>query len=439
MIDQVLINIKSGNGGNGAISGRHEKFIPRGGPDGGDGGRGGDVLFIADESERTLLQFRYIRNFKAENGGKGAGKKKHGANGKDILIKVPLGTQLYDDDNFLIADMIEQNQKTLILAGGQGGNGNVKYASSTNQYPVIAQAGEEGKEIKLRLDLKLLGDVGLIGAPNAGKSSFISFITAATPKIASYPFTTLEPVLGVVEHRDKDFVLVDIPGLIEGAHKGIGLGHEFLRHIERTKILIHIIDGSDGNPKEKFDQINTELQLFNKEILEKPQIVVINKIDLDEVKILKNEIKETFIDQPRKLHFVSAISGENISTVMDEIVTLLYSPEVEKGGSFIPLKTVSKKPQFKKTETEKTIILKPTQKRRGPSVEKKGNNHKGNTYIVEFPSVERIAQRINYEDWTARMQLYKYMKKTGVVRILEEAGIKKGDTVKLGGIEWEWD
>lgn len=433
MIDQILINIKSGNGGNGAISGRHEKFIPRGGPDGGDGGNGGSVFFIADENERTLLPFRYKKNFVAENGGKGAGAKKHGGNGRDIFIKVPLGTQIYDDD-FLIADMVEQNQKILVLQGGRGGNGNVKYASSTNQYPVIAQSGEEGREIKVRLDLKLLGDVGLIGAPNAGKSSVISFLTAATPKIASYPFTTLEPVLGVIEHRDKDFVLVDIPGLIEGAHEGVGLGHEFLRHIERTKVLVHLIDGSVGNPKETFDKINEELKLFNKEILEKPQIIVINKIDLDEVSLLKEEIKETFGTQPYNIYFASAISGEGLSSVMDEAANLLFSPELSKGGRFNPLKTISEKPILKTTTLEEKIVLKPKPKPRGPVVEIIEN-----TFIVDFPSVERIAKRINYEDWTARMQLYRHMKKTGVVKALEEAGIKKGDTVQMGGIEWEWD
>ena len=433
MIDQVLINIKSGNGGNGAISGRHEKFIPRGGPDGGDGGNGGSVFFIGDENERTLLPFRYKKQFVAENGGKGAGAKKHGGNGKDIFIKIPLGTQIYDT-GFLIADIVEQNQKILVLEGGRGGNGNVKYASSTNQYPVIAQSGEEGKELTVRLDLKLLGDVGLIGAPNAGKSSVLSFLTAASPKIANYPFTTLEPVLGVVQHRDKDFVLVDIPGLIEGAHEGIGLGHEFLRHIERTRVLIHLIDGSVDNPKETFDKINQELKLFNKEILEKPQIVVINKIDLEEVNLLKEEITEIFESQAQNIYFVSAVSGEGLSVVMDEVATLLFSPELSKGGSFTPLKVISKKPVLKKTILEKKVILKPKPRPKGPVIKVIEN-----TYIVDFPNVERIAKRINYEDWTARMQLYKHMKKKGVVKALEEAGIKKGDTIQMGGIEWVWD
>tara|TARA_Y100000994_G_C15677401_1_gene436362 strand:+ start:453 stop:1757 length:1305 start_codon:yes stop_codon:yes gene_type:complete len=434
MIDQISINIKSGNGGEGAISGRHEKFIPRGGPDGGDGGDGGSVYFIADENERTLLAFRYKKFFKAENGGNGAGAKKHGANGKDISIKVPLGTQIYDESDFLLVDMVEQNQKVQVLPGGKGGNGNVKYASSTNQYPVIAQSGEEGNQINVRLDLKLLGDVGLVGAPNAGKSSLISFLTAATPKIANYPFTTLEPVLGVVEHRDKDFVLVDIPGLIEGAHKGVGLGHEFLRHVERTKILIHIIDGTENNPRENFDKINKELEFFNTKILDKPQIVVINKIDLEEVRILKEEIKELFADTKVNLHFVSAVSGEGVSDIMDEVVTHLFSPDTLKGGKFAPLKTVSRKPSVKKTNTLTGTILKPTPKPRGPQIKISDD-----LFTIVFPSVERIAKRIDYEDWTARMQLYKHMKKTGVVKALEEAGIKKGDTVKMGGIEWEWD
>ena len=434
MIDQIFINIKSGKGGDGAISGRHEKFIPRGGPDGGDGGDGGNVYFIADENERTLLPFRYKKIFTAENGGNGAGAKKHGANGKDITIRVPIGTQIFDDNEFLLVDMIEQNQKTLVLSGGKGGNGNVKYASSTNQYPVIAQAGEEGKELKIRLDLKLLGDIGLVGAPNAGKSSIISFLTAASPKIANYPFTTLEPVLGVVEHREKDFVLVDIPGLIEGAHQGVGLGHDFLRHIERTKMILYVIDGSDPNPVEVFNNIKYEITMFNQKILEKPYIVLINKTDLEEVSVLEEEIKDTFKTQEKNIYFVSAISGEGLSKVLDEAVTTLFSPEATKGGAFAPLGIAKESPVIDKKLKENITVLKPTPKQRGPKIVVEND-----LYMVFYPSVERIAQRIDYEDWTARMQLYKHMKKTGVVRALEEAGIKKGDTVQMGGIEWEWD
>ena len=434
MIDQIFINIKSGKGGDGAISGRHEKFIPRGGPDGGDGGDGGNVYFIADENERTLLPFRYKKIFTAENGGNGAGAKKHGANGKDITIRVPVGTQIFDDNEFLLVDMIEQNQKTLVLSGGKGGNGNVKYASSTNQYPVIAQAGEEGKELKIRLDLKLLGDIGLVGAPNAGKSSIISFLTAASPKIANYPFTTLEPVLGVVEHREKNFVLVDIPGLIEGAHQGVGLGHDFLRHIERTKMILYVIDGSDPNPVEVFNNIKYEITMFNQKILEKPYIVLINKTDLEEVSVLEEEIKDTFKTQEKNIYFVSAISGEGLSKVLDEAVTTLFSPEVTKGGAFAPLGIAKESPVIDKKLKENITVLKPTPKQRGPKIIVEDD-----LYMVFYPSVERIAQRIDYEDWTARMQLYKHMKKTGVVRALKEAGIKKGDTVQMGGIEWEWD
>ena len=231
MIDEVIIQIKSGDGGDGAISGRHEKFVPRGGPDGGDGGRGGNIIIRGNSNENTLLQFRYKRVFQAKNGGNGASVKKHGADGADVVVNVPVGTQVWHD-NDLIADVTEHNQEFIVAPGGSGGYGNVKYVSSTNQYPVIAQAGERGEEVELKLELKMLADVGIIGAPNAGKSSLISYATAAAPKIADYPFTTLEPVLGVVEHRDKTIVLVDIPGLIEGAHKGIGLGHEFLRHVE---------------------------------------------------------------------------------------------------------------------------------------------------------------------------------------------------------------
>ena len=424
MIDQVYINIKSGNGGNGAISGRHEKFVPRGGPDGGDGGDGGDVIFRGDTNINTLIGFRYKKIFKAENGSNGASAKKHGKNGKNIYIDVPVGTQITNENNEIIADITKHNQEEIIIFGGQGGYGNVKYTSSTNQFPVIAQNGEQGLEMDVKLELKVLADVGIIGAPNAGKSSLISFLTAAKPKIANYPFTTLEPVLGILDYRDVDMVIVDIPGLIEGAHEGVGLGHDFLRHIERCKVLIHLVDASEENPKKVFQNINTELELFSNEIKNKPQIIVFNKIDLDEVQVLQDDIVENMKSITNEIYFISAISGEGISEMMDKVIMTFEDFKL----------TQSYEVDNTSISDENIPIFQPLPKRRGISV-----YIEEEVYVVDSPGVERIATRIDYEDWMARMQFYKHLKTTGVVKALEDAGIKSGDTVRIGEVEWDWD
>ena len=425
MIDQVYINIKSGNGGNGAISGRHEKFVPRGGPDGGDGGDGGDVIFRGDTNINTLIGFRYKKIFKAENGSNGASAKKHGKNGKNIYIDVPVGTQISNENNEIIADITEHNQEQIILFGGQGGYGNVKYTSSTNQFPVIAQNGELGLEMDVKLELKVLADVGIIGAPNAGKSSLISFLTAAKPKIANYPFTTLEPVLGILDYRDVDMVIVDIPGLIEGAHEGIGLGHDFLRHIERCKVLIHLVDATEENPKKVFQNINTELELFSNEIKNKPQIIVFNKIDLDDQsQILRNDIVANMKSITNEIYFISAISGEGISEMMDQVIMTFENFKL----------TQHYEVDNTNISDENIPVFQPLPKRRGVSV-----YIEEEVYVVDSPGVERIATRIDYEDWMARMQFYKHLKTTGVVKALEDAGIKSGDTVRIGEVEWDWD
>jgi len=425
MIDQVYINIKSGNGGNGAISGRHEKFVPRGGPDGGDGGDGGDVIFRGDTNINTLIGFRYKKIFKAENGSNGASAKKHGKNGKNIYIDVPVGTQISNENNEIIADITEHNQEQIILFGGQGGYGNVKYTSSTNQFPVIAQNGEQGLEMDVKLELKVLADVGIIGAPNAGKSSLISFLTAAKPKIANYPFTTLEPVLGILDYRDVDMVIVDIPGLIEGAHEGIGLGHDFLRHIERCKVLIHLVDATEENTKKVFQNINTELELFSNEIKNKPQIIVFNKIDLDDQsQILRNDIVANMKSITNEIYFISAISGEGISEMMDQVIMTFENFKL----------TQHYEVDNTNISDENIPVFQPLPKRRGVSV-----YIEEEVYVVDSPGVERIATRIDYEDWMARMQFYKHLKTTGVVKALEDAGIKSGDTVRIGEVEWDWD
>ena len=423
MIDSVLIQITSGSGGDGAISGRHEKFVPRGGPDGGDGGRGGNVIIVGDHNENTLINFRYEKNFSASNGENGSKAKKHGKDGDDVVIRVPVGTQIINETGSVVADILNSGEEYMAAPGGRGGYGNVKYSSSTSQYPVIAQAGEEGLKTSLRLELKLIADVGIIGVPNAGKSSLITFLTAARPKIANYPFTTNDPVLGIVEHRDKDFVMVDIPGLIEGAHEGIGLGHEFLRHIERTRVLIHLVDGTSENPSEDFHKINKELALFNEALIGKPQILAINKVDLDEVSVLAEDIRDSMGEDAWKFHIISAVSGEGVGSMMDEVVQVLSDqPSVIPPNLSVDLQ-----------ETDIPVI-RPEPRRRGVSIYQEDG-----VYVVQAPGVERIAQRIDYEDWLARMQFYKHMQKTGVVKALEDAGISEGDTVRIGDIEWEWD
>ena len=370
-----------------------------------------------------MINFRYEKNFSASNGENGSKAKKHGKDGDDVVIRVPVGTQIINETGSVVADILNSGEEYMAAPGGRGGYGNVKYSSSTSQYPVIAQAGEEGLKTSLRLELKLIADVGIIGVPNAGKSSLITFLTAARPKIANYPFTTIDPVLGIVEHRDKDFVMVDIPGLIEGAHEGIGLGHEFLRHIERTRVLIHLVDGTSENPSEDFHKINKELALFNEALIGKPQILAINKVDLDEVSVLAEDIRDSMGEDAWKFHIISAVSGEGVGSMMDEVVQVLSDqPSVIPPNLSVDLQ-----------ETDIPVI-RPEPRRRGVSIYQEDG-----VYVVQAPGVERIAQRIDYEDWLARMQFYKHMQKTGVVKALEDAGISEGDTVRIGDIEWEWD
>ena len=396
MIDKVLINIKSGKGGNGAKSGRREKFVPRGGPDGGDGGNGGDVYIVVDDNLNTLLGFKYNKIFSAGNGGSGKGSLKEGKRGRDISLAVPGGTQIWTDcsNPKLVYDMNVPGEKILLAKGGRGGKGNVHFATSTNQYPLLFEEGEEGEEISLRLELKLLADVGIIGAPNAGKSSLLSVVSSAQPKIASYPFTTLEPVLGVVERYTSSLVMVDIPGLIEDAHKGVGLGHDFLRHIERTRLLIHLIDGSSEDPASDYHRINNELRLFSKELQEKPQIVVI----------------------------ISAATTEGVENLVGRTFSTLGELSVGTKGS-------------EKNQVLIDIpVLKLEAKSKRAQIAKDGTN-----FIVNSRRACRIASMIDEKDWNARIQLYGYLRRIGIVKALEEAGISTGDTVRIGKLEWEWE
>ncbi len=323
-VDEVRIHVKPGNGGRGCSSFHREKFIPLGGPDGGDGGHGGSISFRAEDSLTTLLDLRYQAHTKAGNGMPGMGRNRHGKNGASLIIPVPLGTMIFDrDSDELLAELTEQNQEVLLLKGGMGGRGNARFSTSTNRAPRHCQPGTEEEGMWLRLELKLMADVGLLGFPNAGKSTLITSVSAARPKVADYPFTTLVPNLGVVSYGDfSSFVMADIPGLIEGASEGHGLGTRFLKHVERTRLFLHLVDASgmqEGGPIEQFDRINEELRRFNPALVDNPQIVVLSKLDVTEVRELEPELRAHFEAQGYPVFAVSAITSEGLKPLVTEV------------------------------------------------------------------------------------------------------------------------
>jgi len=331
-IDRAKIFVQGGHGGNGCVAFRREKFVPKGGPSGGNGGKGGDVILEADRNVHTLLDFKYKRHYKAERGRHGEGNKRTGRSGDDLIIKVPVGTVVRDaETGEVLGDLTEHGQRLVVAKGGRGGRGNAEFATPTRRAPDFAEPGEPGEERWIELELKLLADVGLVGFPNAGKSTFLSRVTAARPEIADYPFTTLRPILGVAKVGDFSFVIADIPGLIEGAHAGKGLGHEFLRHVERTKLLLHLIDLTDLTraPKEAFEKINKELELYSPELAKKPQIIVGTKIDalVDRSKI--EELKKYFEEKGYPFFAVSAVTGEGMNELMWFVAKKLKELEVE--------------------------------------------------------------------------------------------------------------
>lgn len=328
-LDQAKITVKAGDGGPGCVSFRREKYEPRGGPDGGDGGRGGDVYFVADPSLDTLMDFSGKPLWQAENGRPGEGANRHGADGQDLYIHVPPGTLVYDDQyNILLKDMDQPGMMVRICRGGAGGKGNKHFASPTRQTPRFATPGADGQKRDIRLELKLIADVGLVGMPNAGKSTLISRCSAARPKIANYPFTTLSPVLGIVELSDfRRFVMADIPGLIEGAHRGAGLGHDFLRHIERTRMIVHLLDilpPDQSDPVENYRKIRNELELYSKTLAEKPELIVLNKCDLDPDGALCRKIAKRL--KPKEVLTISAVSGKGIKSLTERLWQLAGKP-----------------------------------------------------------------------------------------------------------------
>ncbi len=419
--DYVKITAKAGNGGNGAISFRREKYVAAGGPDGGDGGKGGDVYFKVDPNANTLIEFRYTKKFKAENGKNGEGANKYGKSGEDLIILVPIGTVIKDaNTNQILADLSHEEQKELILKGGRGGKGNSHFATATRQAPRFAQDGEDGEEKELILELKLLADVGLIGFPNVGKSTFLSMTTSAKPKIADYHFTTLEPNLGVVKTNYGDsFVIADIPGIIEGASEGNGLGIQFLRHIERTRLLLHVIDvsGSEGrNPVEDFKKINAELKKYSEKLSQRTQIVVANKVDILQDEKLYKELEETAQKNQMKIFRISAATGEGIDQLMQYVSKTL--------------KTLPKEDLIE-YEERKIYTLKDEEEIKVSKEE--------DIYIVTGKPVERIMKRVNIGDNESLYYFQKSLEELGVNEKLKKAGVKNGDIVKILDYELEWE
>lgn len=424
-LDEAEIYVRSGKGGDGAVHFRREKYVPRGGPDGGDGGRGGDVILQVSPTLNTLFAFRHKNRFIAQDGGNGAKQNMTGRSAEALIVPVPPGTVIYDaQTGEVVDDLVEPGQTLVVARGGRGGRGNSRFASSTNQAPRIAERGEPGQERTLRLELKLIADVGIVGVPNAGKSTLLARVTNAKPKIAPYPFTTLEPNLGVANlDDDTDLVLADIPGLIEGAHQGVGLGYDFLRHIQRTRVLIHLLDGLAQDPLLDFIQINTELALFDPGLAQKPQIVGVNKMDLPEVRqrwpeiqrALKRHLKHTpKINLAGEPYPISAATGENVRPLLYRAAQLLREMPLE-------------------TRTVAVPIYRPTEDPNAFTIQRVGDG-----WRVSGQAIERAASMTYWEHYQAVRRFHSILEALGIDQALRKAGVQNGDTVFIGDYELEW-
>ena len=415
-IDEATLFIKSGKGGNGVVHFRREKYIPRGGPDGGDGGRGGNVVLKVSPTLNTLYEFHHKQRLVAPDGERGGKSNRTGRSAEDLIIYVPPGTLVYNTNSGeLIADLVVKDQELMICKGGRGGRGNARFANSRDQAPRIAERGEPGQELMVKLELKLIADVGIIGVPNAGKSTLLAAVTKAKPKIAEYPFTTIEPNLGVVKLDDETtLVLADIPGLIEGAHLGIGLGFEFLRHIQRTKVLIHLLDGLADNPILDYAQINSELSLFDPELAKKPQIVAVNKIDLPDVQERWNVIETGLKKKGISPLQISAATGSNLTSLLYKASELLHNiPDLDR-GPIIPVYHPRSDPRHYEIN-------------RVP---------KGWRIIGE--SIERAAAMTYWENDESIRRFQRILETLGIDDGLRKAGVKDGDMVEIGDYELEW-
>lgn len=422
--DRAKIFIKSGKGGDGHVSFRRELYVPSGGPDGGDGGRGGNIIFEVDDGLNTLSDFRHIHKYAAKDGEQGGKRHCHGKDGEDLIIKVPEGTVIKDfESGKVIADMSGENRKEVILKGGRGGQGNMHYATSTMQAPKYAQPGQPSQELWVQLELKVIADVGLVGFPNVGKSTLLSRVSNARPKIANYHFTTLNPHLGVVDiDGGKGFIMADIPGLIEGASEGIGLGHDFLRHIERTRVLVHVVDAASTegrDPIEDIKAINKELDAYNPELLKRPQVIAANKTDVifEEEEDPVAKIRAEFEPLGIKVYPISAVSGQGVKELLYAVHDLLQ--------------TVERKPVIFEKEFDINSIV-------DASLPYTVEVTEDNIYVVEGPRIEKMLGYTNLDSEKGFTFFQKFLKENGILEKLEEAGIEEGDTVRMYGLEFDY-
>lgn len=418
-VDKAAITVKAGNGGNGLVSFHREKYVPDGGPDGGDGGRGGNIIFKADKTISTLIDFAHKKTFTARNGEDGKARNSFGRKGEDLYIPVPVGTVIKDaKSGRVMKDMSEDSEEFIAAKGGNGGWGNVHFASATRQTPKFAKDGLKGQERELILELKLIADVGLVGFPNVGKSTLLSAVSAARPKIANYHFTTLEPNLGVIKMGEgKSFVMADIPGLIEGAHEGIGLGHEFLRHIERTRLIVHIVDvsGIEGrNPIEDYEKINNELSLYSKSLAERPQIVVANKTDIIQDESLLEEFRNYIEEKGLKLFEISAAAHKGTKELMNYVSQILDTLE--------PVEIYEADFEEESFEEEPFEVRK-----------------EDDTYVVGGPYIEKLLRHCNFEDGESLQYFQVALRRKGVIDALENAGCGEGDPVRMYELEFDYE
>lgn len=426
-IDRAKIYIKSGKGGNGCVSFRKEPFVPEGGPDGGDGGKGGDVIFMADRNLRTLMDFKYKRKYEAEAGQNGMKKKRYGKNGENLIIKVPMGTVVIDEETGLVMkDLVNEGDSFVAAKGGKGGKGNVHFKNSVRQAPNFAEAGGFAKERNVILELKSIADVGLVGFPNVGKSSLLATSTSANPKIENYHFTTIAPNLGVVNIYDSTFTMADIAGIIEGAHQGLGLGLRFLKHIERTKVLIHVVDvsGSEGrNPIEDFEKINNELRMYSEKVANKPMLVAANKIDMiDEEDPQFVEFKEYVEGKGYKMFPICAPINIGVQELMAAALLELQKAEMnpeEDDTEYFDFELEDANPTYREVYTSRAD---------------------DGAYVLSGQQLQKIFDSTNFNDMGSLRYLYKYIEKSGAIDKFLEMGLEEGDTIRIGDFEFEyWD
>ena len=416
--DQAKIYLKGGDGGNGIVAFRREKFVPLGGPSGGNGGRGGHIYLTVDPRLNTLAAFKNQVHFRAERGGHGGSANKTGANGDDLYIAVPRGTTVYDaETGEQLADLTLEGQEVLLVRGGRGGRGNNSFKSARNKAPRIAEKGEQAEERWIAMELKLVADVGIIGVPNAGKSTLLSVVSAAKPKIAAYPFTTLVPNLGVVELDHRQMVLADIPGLMEGAHEGVGLGLEFLRHVERTRVLIHVLNGDSPDPLGDYEAINQELVLFNPALAEKPQLVVFNKMDLPHARAKWIEIETAFGREGHSIAAISAVTHENVPPMLYQVQAMLDALPVEVYAPNDELPEITPAADERLFQVARIDV---------------------DRWEVTGEAIERTAQMTNWDYYEAAMRFQRILRVFGIADALREAGVEEGDSVRIADVELTW-